>query len=102
MTSSLPSVSVSRRLLPPPARGNVSVHGRGGDDREPERLLNVLQIGPVFAQARGEAVPEHVRGDVLAENGLDDPLENVPNPTPWLTGSGSILVPRRPTEDDAG
>jgi hypothetical protein len=29
----------------------------------------------------------------LAENGLDDPLENVPNPAPWLTGSGSILVP---------
>ena len=44
--------------------------------------LDDLQVRAVGPQPRGEAVPEHVLVDVLADNGLHDPLDQVINASP--------------------
>jgi hypothetical protein len=44
--------------------------------------LNDLQVRAVGPHPRGEAVPEHVLMDVLADNGLHDPLDQAINASP--------------------
>ena len=51
------------------APGDVRVDLRCADIRVAEEFLDYAQIGAVFQQVRGEAVPQHVRGYVAGDAG---------------------------------
>jgi len=49
--------------------GDVRVDFGGADARVAEQFLDDAQVGAVVEQVRGEAVPEHVRGNVAGDAG---------------------------------
>ena len=50
-----------------PGVGNVGVDFGGSDVRVPEQFLDDAQVGTMFEQVCGEAVPQGVRGDFFRD-----------------------------------
>src|SRR5437879_8872845 len=53
-------LQILRQLLPLAACCQVRVHRGSRDGRVAQRLLNVLEVGPVLAEPGGETVAQHV------------------------------------------
>ena len=70
----------------------------------PQGFLDDLEIGAVGAEARREAMPEHVRVDVDADDGRDHAVGQVINPAPAerLRESRASVAPLRVHEDIRG
>ena len=59
-----------------PVSGDVRVNLGGADAGVAHQFLNDSQVGTVFEQVCGEAVPKHVRGHIAGDPNPSDPLLN--------------------------